>query len=105
MGTAWELAAKMLREAGPSKGDFTISSTLPDGSKKLRSEFEKTLHTASEQIMQLYNRQKDMLAAQRREEILKILRSMVRIIELEEGEDPAELDPGGPKPGTTGTQK
>ena len=60
---------------------------------KLRPEFEKLVSATAANIL---SKKPDKL------ELEDMLRDLAHGIEGAEGEDPAELDNGGPKPGTTG---
>lgn len=64
--------------------------------KKLRPEFEKLIAATSANIL---SKKPDKI------ELEDMLRDLAQGIEAAEGEDPAELTPGGPKPGTTGGKK
>ena len=84
------MARRRVNEAG-------WAGKLPAG-QRLRPEFEKIVREAAQDVWAAaHGSQGDP-----RVEIEEILRDMAHAIESAEGEDPAELDQGGPKPGTTG---
>lgn len=65
---------------------------------ELRPEFEKIVDDHYRKIMDLHRDGEEPSE----EEVKDCLRDMMHDVEAAEGEDPAELDQGGPEPGSTG---
>ena len=96
-------SAYSLRETGfPNKANLkrTYGSNIGRGkmSEGLRPEFEDLVDKHYKKIMALHQDGQEPSE----DEVKDCLRDLMHDVEGAEGEDPAELDQGGPEPGTTG---